>query len=137
MLNKEKFDRVRKLNYPPGEYLITGSGLLGILGLREIGDIDLLVSPDLWTELADRHGVTHKDGIVKIVLEDEGIEILSEPSFPDDSQTAVEKRLREAEEHSGLPFESFDNTIKFKKMMGREKDLKDIEFLQGWKEGQS
>lgn len=44
-------EEVRKLDLPQGEYLVLGSGILGALGIREIDDIDLLVSPSVFDKL--------------------------------------------------------------------------------------
>lgn len=45
--NGQKFAVLKKYNLPIGKFVIGGSGSLGIRGIREINDIDILVSDDL------------------------------------------------------------------------------------------
>ena len=52
--NDAKFAEVRALKLPLDQYAITSSGPLGIRGVRQIGDIDLVLSDGLWSELAGR-----------------------------------------------------------------------------------
>ncbi len=42
---------VRKLNLPPGRYVVVGSGLMHQLGLREAKDVDLAVTPEFFETL--------------------------------------------------------------------------------------
>ncbi|MFA5841907.1 MAG: hypothetical protein WC835_03050 [Candidatus Paceibacterota bacterium] len=39
--------RVKKLNFPIGEYVVVGSGLLDALGLRKANDIDVAITQKL------------------------------------------------------------------------------------------
>ena len=61
--NRQKFAAVTKLDLPIGQYAITGSGALGIRNLREIGDIDIIVTAELWNVLAAKYGVTDETGV--------------------------------------------------------------------------
>lgn len=38
------FENVKKFNFPIGEYVVVGSGLLAALGLREASDVDVAVT---------------------------------------------------------------------------------------------
>jgi len=127
--NRNKFEQVRKLSLPDGHYLISGSGPLGIRNLRDIRDIDLLVSGELWDQLANEYGIVEENGVKKIVIGDLDIEAFGEQSFHEGQGPSVKERLTAAEIIDGLPFESIENVLFFKRMQGREKDLKDIELL--------
>jgi len=130
--NQKKFEQVRRLGLPAGHYLISGSGPMGVRNLRDIRDIDLAVSSELWNELAEKYGIVEEKGIKKIVIGDLDIEAFGDDSFPVSEGPSVEERLAEAEVIDGLPFESIGNVLMYKRMQGREKDLQDIELLERW-----
>lgn len=145
--NAEKFSKLAKLNFPLGQYAITGSGPMGIRNLRKINDIDIIVSQELWDKLVKEYGVTKSKlnesiEIQKIVISPE-IEAFGESSFISFSfkknkidnnanDPTVTERIKAAEIINGLAFESLEHNIYFKQKMGREKDLKDIEMIKAW-----
>jgi len=59
----------------------------------------------------------------------EDVEIISQLSW-DHYPTTIEKAIETALVINGIPFLSIEETIKFKRVIGREKDLKDIELLK-------
>lgn len=121
--NARLFASLRALQFPIGHYAITGSGPLGIRNLRQMNDLDIIVSRELWTLLAYQHGVVEEQGIKSIKLPGGVIEAL-----PDDF--LLPDRIAQAEIIDGLPFETLENTLKLKEHLAREKDLDDIFFLQ-------
>lgn len=131
--NLPKFEVIRSLNLPPQEYAITGSGALGIRNLREIGDIDIVVSADLWRLLAEKYGTIFEEGVEKVVFPDGIVEALGAHSYSglelDRHAPSVAQRIAQAEIIEGLPFESLEHVLYYKRKMGREKDLKDIELI--------
>ena len=60
------------------------------------------------------------------------IEAFGKKSFPEEVEVSTEKRLADAEMIDGLPFESLEHVIMFKRRQGREKDLRDLELLKQW-----
>ena len=46
-------DELAKLGLPKYQFAIFGSGPMGIRGLRECDDLDIIVKPDLWNKLKD------------------------------------------------------------------------------------
>ncbi len=130
MHNSAKFEALKKYNLPVDQYAITGSGPLGIRGLREIGDIDIIVTQKLWDELAEKYGVTVTDAVDKIVFAGENIEAFREGSFnlEENFQDApsIAERIAAAEMIDGLPFESLEHVLYYKRKMAREKDLNDV-----------
>ncbi len=132
--NDEKFETLKKFNLPLGHYAIIGSGPLGIRNLRAIADIDIIVSEELWNILADKYEIVEEHGIKKIVFPGNLIEAFCESSFDiyikDKDQPTISERITQADIINQLPFESLDNTIYFKRKMGREKDLQDIAMIE-------
>lgn len=129
--NSEMFSALRDCKLPLGEYLIIGSGALGIRNLKAIGDIDIIVTPRLWDILANQYGVTIEEGVEKIPFPGGVIEAFRESSFHDliEAPSTV-SRIPNAEIIEGLPFDSLENVLFFKRKMGREKDLKDIQLIE-------
>lgn len=131
--NREKFEAFRKFQLPLDQYAIISSGPLGIRNLREIGDIDLIVLPELWDILAAKFGIVIKNGIKKIEFPGKLIEAFMEGSFPETWEGfTIKDRIEKAEIIDGLSFESLENVLYFKRKMGRDKDLKDIQLIESW-----
>ncbi|MFB6212754.1 MAG: hypothetical protein ABEI53_03005 [Candidatus Magasanikbacteria bacterium] len=125
------FEKVKNLNLPEGEYVVVGSGVLGALGLREVNDIDILVSERLLKKFRNKEGwgEERKFEEDKLFLNKDGIDIFSQLSWEDYSTTR-EEAIETARIINGVPFLNIEETIKFKEALGREKDKKDIELLK-------
>ena len=134
--NQEKFSVLTGFQLPIDQYAITGSGPLGIRNLKAIGDIDIIVTPQLWTTLAEKYGVTDENGVRKIVFPGGVVEAFAEGSFytaPADPQApTIASRIKDAEIIDGLPFDSIENVLYYKHKDTREKDLKDILLIEQW-----
>lgn len=135
-LIKKKFLGIIKLKLPVGQYAITGSGPIGIRNIRDINDIDIIVSKKLWNKLTKDYDVIETNGVRKIELSSE-IEAFSEESFQHKKDLTITERIRQAEIIQGLAFESLEHCKYFKKCMGREKDLKDIQMIEDWQNSHS
>ena len=129
--NDEMFSFVRMLNLPFGEYAITSSGPLGVRELREIGDIDLVVSDKLWSELATHYGEIHEDGVSRIKI-GEFVEVLGEGSYynPTAKEHSAIEQIQSAEVIGGLPFVRLDHILYVKQKMNRPKDQPDIQAIK-------
>jgi len=133
--NRARFDVFRSLSLPLGEYAITGSGPMGIRDLREIHDIDAIVTQALWNSLSGKYRVVEDKQVKRIVIDEHDIEFFCDFSFlAGDPQGApsVSERIARAEVIDGLAFESLDHVLFFKRYMGRAKDLADIELIERW-----
>ncbi|MEX0651862.1 MAG: hypothetical protein WD509_00220 [Candidatus Paceibacterota bacterium] len=42
------FERVKRLNFPFGEYVVVGGGVMEAYGLRNAGDLDIVVGSALF-----------------------------------------------------------------------------------------
>lgn len=130
--NDTKFQLVRDLNLPVGQYAITSSGPLGVREVREIGDIDLVVDDDLWNILASAYPIIQEQGITKIRISHD-IEILGEGSLyvsRETGQPSVAEQIAQADIIDGLPFVSLRHVLYFKRKMKRKKDEQDIAALE-------
>ena len=119
-----------------GEFVIVSSGPLGIRNIREIGDVDIIVSDQLWNTLSKQYEVVNKNAIMKIDFPDGIVEAFCEASFAlipkEKDMPTIKDRIAQAEIIEGLPFEHLDNVLYFKRLMAREKDLKDIMLIEAW-----
>jgi hypothetical protein len=134
--NQSKFAAIRALNLPLKQYAIISSGALGIRNLRTIGDIDILVTDELWNALAKQYGIIEEKGLKKIVFPDGIVEALGTCSFPNEKEDlnipSISQRIAYADIIDGLPFELLEHVLYFKCKMGREKDLQDIKLIEAY-----
>jgi hypothetical protein len=137
MSNRDIFEEVRLLGLPPGQFAITSSGPVGIRGMREINDADIIVAPDLYMELVGKYGEEEKGGIKKVVISP-SIEVFSTGSFPHKfpGEPSVEEQIAEAEVIAGLPFVKLEYVVFFKQAWGRDKDFADLKLIEEWKGAQ-
>ncbi|MFH1712336.1 MAG: hypothetical protein ABH846_03840 [Patescibacteria group bacterium] len=125
---KYLFDIVRKLDLPAGDWVIFGSGPLVAHGIRDHAhDVDILARGTAW-EAAKKLGVavqaTMRDHAVRI--HDDTIEIFDGWS-PGEWDT--DELIDNAVIVDGLPFVQLEQVYKWKKIMGRVKDIKDIKAM--------
>jgi nucleoside phosphorylase len=119
-------DELRALALPVEKFAVFGSGPMGVRGLRDMHDVDVIVAPELFAELASRHLVEdHDHGLHRIQIG--RVEIL-DGWYPDVGP--IEALIADAEIMDGLPFVKLDKVIEWKSMYGRLKDGADIEAIQ-------
>lgn len=139
--NQLLFKSFKKHNLPIDQYAIIGSGPLGIRNLREIHDIDIVVSPELQEKLSAKYGVVDDGEVKKIVFPEGNIEAFWEGSFytrqKDEYAPTAAETIAQAEVIEGLPFESLDHVLYFKRIKKREKDLKDISMIEEWQKSKA
>jgi len=114
---------LKKLNLPAGKFAVFGSGPLAVRGLREVGDLDVIVTPDVWRELAKRFPVEDHRDHKKVQIGQ--IEICNKAILDYD----VRELIGEAEEIGGVRFVTLERTREWKKRLGRGKDREDIELI--------
>ncbi|OGZ73116.1 MAG: hypothetical protein A2908_01130 [Candidatus Staskawiczbacteria bacterium RIFCSPLOWO2_01_FULL_38_12b] len=123
------FERVKSLHFPTGEYVVIGAGILEVLGIRDTRDVDVIVSPELFKKLKESKVYTEEIRWGKLFLVGEKIDIGSKLDWENYS-TLIEEAISTATIINEVPFLNLQETIKFKKAMGREKDFKDIELIK-------
>ncbi len=127
---KNLLERVRGLNLPMGKYALFGSALLCARGLRDCDDIDVVVSEDLWNEYKNRAGWSlRKAPHGSEYLQNDNVE-----SWKDwkPGMWNIEELIQNAEIIDGIPFVGIGNVLKWKKLYGRPKDLKDVRMLESY-----
>lgn len=121
-------DELRALPLPAGKFAVFGSGPMGVRGLRDMRDVDVIVAPDLFAELGSRYPVEdHDHGLHRIQIG--RVEIL-DGWYPDVGP--IEALIAGAEIIEGLPFVTLDKVIEWKSKYGRPKDGPDLEAIQAY-----
>jgi len=127
---KKFLEKLKELNLPKGEFAIFGSGPMCVRGLRECGDLDLMVTDDVFNEFKKRpdfKAKKNKDG--NEYLEKDNIEIYKNWHLAD---WDINKLIQEAEIIDGFPFVRLKEVLKWKKLRNREKDIEDIKLIEGY-----
>lgn len=122
---------VKRLNLPLGEYVVIGSGILDVLGLRMAHDIDISVVPKLYQKFMDSKTWKEEIHYGKIFLKKNNIEINPELSWSGYA-TTTQEAISSATVIDGVPFMNLQELRKFKKALGREKDIADIVLIDAY-----
>lgn len=129
-MDKEQFiAKIKEQGFSPDSYIIFGSGILAVLGIRPTQDIDILVNDKLYVELARRGWKTVKVGSV-YALKHDVFDVHSTWSFSD-YETSIEKLQSEHRVYiEGIPFVSLEEVARWKSALRRPKDLRDLELIR-------
>lgn len=128
MGNKDLFDAVRRLELPIGKYAIFGGGQLCVREIRECHDVDIIVDEDLWNKYKTKpEWKLGKSQNGSDYLHNGAVELYKDWK-PGDWD--VKELIKNAEIIGNLPFVRIKHVIKWKRIYGREGDLKDIEMLE-------
>ena len=128
MSNRDLFQRVKELKLPEGKYALFGSAPMGIRGIKDCHDIDIIIAEDLWNTYRLnpdwKFGMT-ENGSEYLSCGDIKLWYTWTPWYSD-----IENLIAEAEIIDGLPFVRLERVLEWKKKYSREKDLKDIEIIE-------
>jgi hypothetical protein len=100
---------------------------MGARGLKECNDIDILVNLEVWEEYKNKNWELKVGGHGSLYLSKNEIELWKDWS-PGDWD--VKQLIQEAEIIDGLPFVKLEKVLEWKKLIAREKDLRDIEIIE-------
>ncbi len=121
-------EKVKKLKFPFGQYVVISGGTLEALGIRDTEDVDIAVLLELHKKIRKggewREEVRHN----KIFLVKDGIEINPDISWAS-YQTSTKQVIDTAIVVDGVPFMNLIELKKFKIALGRDKDLRDIKLI--------
>ncbi|TAH34836.1 hypothetical protein EYC59_02875 [Candidatus Saccharibacteria bacterium] len=131
MTRQEVITKVKSLGLPAGEYVVFGAAPMAVAGLREAGDIDMLVSPKLWHELRAAGWVELDKGDKDKPLTHDVFEAHNNWDFSTYSPT-LEHLLASADIVDGVPFASLQEVRKWKAAWGRPKDLADVALIDAY-----
>lgn len=106
---------LEKRKLPKGNYIVTGSGILSALGIRESADIDLVVSPHILPLFS------------------------SEPASLFEVTTdwfgkTLDEMLPDACYIDGAPYLSLDGVVEYKTRLAREKDKNDLKLIKKFRQ---
>lgn len=129
MIKEEIVSKVKSLNLPKGSYIVFGSCPMTVAGIREAGDIDLLVSKELFKELeVSGWKQIEKSPNDKPLIKNE---FEAHPHWDFSSYKPTLKHLLEtADIVDNIPFASLSEVLKWKTASGRPKDVVDIKLIE-------
>jgi hypothetical protein len=132
--NQQKFKAFKQLGLPLGHYVITGSGPLGVRGLRLIGDIDVVPSAQLWEQLLEQYQPQPgHSGDFTVIRPLPWIEVFGPDSFYTNSAfgPTPAQQIAHGQVIDGLSFAALDHVLYFKKhLLDRPKDQPDIAAIE-------
>jgi hypothetical protein len=127
-------ERIKLLNLPVGKYIVFGSAVTEIHGIRKARDIDLVITRDLYKELKKR-GWKRKWNFRRM-LTCRALKFGSNEAFTNlfwkDYQIKTEDLIKNAEFIDGVPFMSLQDYLFYKKHLPREKDKRDVELMENY-----
>ncbi len=127
------FEEVKKLNLPLGKYVVVGSGIMAAKRMRNINDIDLLVTEDVYEIISKQEGWTSEPKSDGWTLT-KGIYEIDKVFKYKEYNPGTDHLIKTAEIINGIPFMQLSELVKFKEILRREKDLEDIELIKKYLE---
>jgi hypothetical protein len=129
-MTKEILEQVRGLHLPLGAYALFGSGPLGVRGLREMHDADIIVHRELFDALRLSPDWTYEckaNGSESLHYGD--IEMFDTWA---PGEWNVIQLIAEAEMREGLPFVKLEEVKRWKNLRFSDKDKKDLELIAAY-----
>jgi len=127
---KELLQKLKELDLPKGKFAIFGSGPICIRKLRKAGDLDVIVTEDIYSYFRNKLGFkAEKKASGFEYLDKNGVELYKNWA-PGDWD--VKKLIKEAEIIDGFPFVRLEEVLKWKRLKKREKDIKDIKLIEDY-----
>ncbi len=130
IMNKDELIRkVKALNLPERGYIVFGSGPLAAHGIREVNDIDLFISEEIYEKFKKEgwEEKTLETGDKYLVRGD--IEAFADWGYRE-YNPSLEKLLDKADIIEGVPFAPMEEVLRWKLVFNREKDARDIELIK-------
>jgi hypothetical protein len=119
--------KIAELNLPEDSYVVVGSGILGALSIRASNDIDLVVIEDVYQDIKKlgwKQGLWGEDIVFQQDVFDIGNDWYGEKAAD---------LLKHAQIIDTVPYLNLDDVYEWKKMKGREKDLRDLELIDEYR----
>jgi len=122
---------MKSFNFPIDQYYIISSGSLAAHGIRDCNDFDVTCKSELWNKIKNKYPANEKVGRGILLHSNPEIETFND-DYPPLKYTYKDilSRMERADIIDGIKFESLPDVLEWKRRMGREKDLKDIELIK-------
>jgi hypothetical protein len=129
MTGQQIIDSTKELQLPIGEFVVFGSCPMALAGIRESDDIDIFVSQALYDELKQKgwSEQANEQGVVGLVSGH--FDVHKQWEFGAYSPT-LRDVLANAKQVDGVPFAALDDVIKWKQILARPKDLRDVALIE-------
>ncbi len=128
---KKLLDEFRKMKLPDKEYIVYGSGPLGVRKIREVRDLDVFAIDDLYKKLKEKYPQNINSREKKIEIGE--IEIYSPLRWDwKDSVGDLKDVIGRGELIDGIRFICLKDLMICKKEMGRQKDFEDIKLIENY-----
>jgi len=124
-------EQVKEMNLPKGEFAIFGSAVMAIRGMREVPNIDLIVTDKLWSELLGRGYTPDYEGFIR-----KNMVKISNWWFAA-TRRSIPMMIEDAETIQDLPFVKLDEVRFYKSKLNREKDIADVKLIDRYLESNS
>lgn len=131
MTKNDVIAKVKSLNFPKGSYVVYGSAPFAVLGIREVNDIDLLVSPELYEKLEKSGWKKVNKGPNDTPVTYDIFEAHPNWEFSPYAPTLSEL-LKRAFYIDGIPFASLEDVRKWKESSARPKDMVDLKLIDDY-----
>lgn len=128
MKTSDLIDQVKEMNLTRGEFAIFGSAVMAIRGMREVPNIDLIVTDKLWSELLERGYLPDYEGFIR-----KNMVKISNWWFAT-TRRSIPMMIEDAETIQGLPFVKLDEVRFYKSKLNREKDIADVKLIDRYLE---
>nr|AIA13127.1 Unknown Function [uncultured bacterium] len=134
MTAQEIVAAVKSLGLPQESYVVFGSCPMALANLREAGDIDLLVTPEVFEQLGARGWVMMHKGKDDNPLTKDIFEAHQHWNFSSYRPTLKHLQKTATMYHS-VPFAALSEVRKWKAASGRPKDLVDVAMIDTYLTG--
>jgi hypothetical protein len=122
----ELIDELRTLRLPVDEFAVFGSGPMAIRGLKEPGDLDIIVTNRLWTTLLVDHQIIDRETYHLIQIEN--IDFF-EDTYP---ERDIDRLICTADVIDDIRYVSLDEILSWKRQRNLDKDKIDIQLIESY-----
>ncbi|MDD5433674.1 MAG: hypothetical protein PHE77_03435 [Candidatus Pacebacteria bacterium] len=130
---RDLLKQFKGFGFPEGQYAVFGSGPMVVRGIKEGGDLDIMVKDELFAELTKNYPIIKKQDVDYIKIADD-IEICSAKDSGFDQPDMVIER---AEIIDDVKFVLLSDTVSWKKRIGRPKDFEHIALIKKYLENKN
>lgn len=131
MTKEDVIAKVKSLNFSHGSYVVYGAALFAVYGVREVRDIDMFVSPELYEQLKKRGWKKIMKGPRDEPLIYDVFEAHNTWEFSPYAPTFEELMYRSVT-YTDVTLASIEDICKWKEASGRPKDLADLKLIDAY-----